>query len=84
MRKQSTDSKYIDSTERVTRAGDSIILTVPRPLTNKLMKAPVYAGSSAWKNLPNETKELQITGFKREVRKHITGQAPETDSSETT
>jgi hypothetical protein len=42
------DGQYIDNTIRVTRQAEAVLLTVPRPLTNKLTKAPTYKGSKLW------------------------------------
>jgi sarcosine oxidase/L-pipecolate oxidase len=62
MRICSINDKYIDNKKRVTRAGESTRLTVRRPLTNKLMKAPIFAGRTARNNLPYEIKEQHIRG----------------------
>jgi predicted porin len=52
------DGQYIDNTIRVTRQAEAVLLTVPRPLTNKLTKAPTYKGSKLWNSQEVSIRQL--------------------------
>ena len=43
---------YLDVAARPIRQSSAPLLKVPRPITNRLNKAPIYRGSKAWNELP--------------------------------
>ena len=69
------DEKYKDQTERVTRRGEAVLLKVPRAKTNKLMKAPIYSGSTLWNSLPVRVRQSKTKlELKNLYRMHRAGQ----------
>ena len=75
MYKRATNPEYVDNTKRKTRTTTGTQLRVPHPKTDKMTRAPVYAGSKLWNTLP-QTIRSQATydKFKIAVRAHLTGQ----------
>ena len=75
MYKRAKDPYYIDKTIRTTRTAKGTLLRVPRPKTNKLTKAPIFAGSTLWNALPHGVRnQPSYMSFKTAVRTHLTGQ----------
>ena len=68
------DIKYVDTTNRVTRRADAIILKTPQINLTKAAKAPKYMGSIAWNNLPVKLRQADTkTKFIRNLKIHRTG-----------
>ena len=42
---------YVDNTARVTRQAGAPLLKLPRPLTSRLTRAPIYRGGKLWNEL---------------------------------
>ena len=74
MYKRSLDTTYLDQTPRITHRGGGKTLKVPKPKTNKLLKAPIYKGSTQWNELPIRIREAtSFIALKNMVRFHLTG-----------
>ena len=66
------DKMYQDTTNRVTRQAEAILLYSPIPKTTKFMKAPICMGSANWNKLPAQIRKCKTRlGFKMRVRKYI-------------
>ena len=59
MYKRKGQAKYIDEMELPTRSHRGVIMKVPTPATNYMIKAPIYQGSIAWNALPVETRSIE-------------------------
>jgi hypothetical protein len=46
------DNQYLDNTERTTRQRNAVILRIPQAKTNKLLRAPIFKGSTLWNKQP--------------------------------
>ena len=76
MFKRACKKEYLDKTIRVTRQGNSKILLIPKPKTNKFMNAPIYKGSKIWNNLPSKIRNASsFLVFKSLVRSYQSGLA---------
>lgn len=76
MYKRAFKEEYIDNTVRITRQGDSKLLLLPTPKTNKIMNAPIYRGSKIWNDLPNKIRNASsFLVFKNLIRFHQSGLA---------
>ena len=77
MFKRVKEPAYIDQINRTTRTSKGILLRVPRPKTNKLTRAPIFAGSKMWNNLPHKLRNIPTYNrFKTAIRTHLTGSGP--------
>ena len=71
---RSKDTKYTDSSERITRRADATLLKVPRSTNNKYTNSPVVKGSGLWNQLPVELRQCETKfAFKVLYRKHRSG-----------
>ena len=74
MRDRSMTRHYVQEYVRQTRQSEGVTLRVPHPLTNKYMRAPIYAGSVAWNSLPNNIRSAETKlKFKTMVKIYQTG-----------
>ena len=74
MYRRTKEPDYVDLTNRRTRTADGITLRVPRPKTNRLIKAPIFAGSKLWNALPHKVKSKPTyERFKAAARAHLLG-----------
>ena len=74
MYKRAKETEYVDHTIRKTRTAKGTLLRVPCPKTNKLTRAPIYAGSKLWNTLPHTIRNKPTyEGFKEAARRHLLG-----------
>ena len=77
MYSRAKDENYIDNTLRQTRRAEAVLLSVPRPHTNKLTNAPVYKGATAWNKLPVTIRQSKTDlTFKNRVKLYLSGGPP--------
>ena len=75
MHKRAKDPEYIDHTNRRTRTAKGTLLRVPHPKTDKMTRAPIYAGSRLWNSLPHKIRnQPTYIRFKTAARSHLIGQ----------
>ena len=68
------DDQYRDTTARITRQADAILLTVPRAKTAKYAKAPIVLGSRIWNDLPVTVRTAKTKlALKNGIKAHRTG-----------
>ena len=71
---RSMELAYHDTTHRITRQADAVILRVPMAKSTKYMRAPVYMGSTEWNKIPHHIRNIKTRlGFKMRIKKYIQG-----------
>ena len=60
------------TSNRTTRQSSEFNISVPRPKTELLKRAPCYRGATLWNALPNDLKEVETAeAFKKALKGYL-------------